>query len=334
MQFHSSPKVCRVQVKAGELATAEGLSYLEAKHLLLLSYCTHIVFYVLLKAEGAPVRDHPVIGRLLQLRTYLVRRLFSVGRCNPTPCTTLPVTSTHCSLSRQCRLCSATGKPLRCSAFEHFMVPCPQEKLRPIDRKLAYQVEKMLAAGQQAPADGADAAAADPLSFGPRPEALVPRAAAGNAADPADAGAPSTRACKRCTLGAAAICAARLQVDSVVHGSFLTAVETRRLLFDVCTGQRRVSQQFLLSHPGVYRPPRLAMAAMEDDPDRRQSAKERRREREASRRGGRSALVHGPAAPGTPNMNCLLLAALGIRSQAAAMQFCIGTQIMDCRGIL
>lgn len=65
------------QVKAGELATAEGLSYLEAKHLLLLSYCIHIVFYILLKAEGAPVRTHPVIGRLLQLRTYLVR---------PAPC--------------------------------------------------------------------------------------------------------------------------------------------------------------------------------------------------------------------------------------------------------
>lgn len=30
---------------------------------------------------------------------------------------------------------------------------------------------------------------------------------------------------------------------------------------------------------------------MEDDPDKRRSAKERRREREASRRGGRSALV-------------------------------------------
>jgi U3 small nucleolar RNA-associated protein 3 len=70
-----------LQVKAGELATAEGLSYLEAKHLLLLSYCTHIVFYVLLKAEGAPVRDHPVIGRLLQLRTYLVRLLLGIASC-------------------------------------------------------------------------------------------------------------------------------------------------------------------------------------------------------------------------------------------------------------
>jgi Sas10/Utp3/C1D family len=79
--FSLSAQLCRVQVEAGELATAEGLSYLEAKHLLLLSYCTHIVFYVLLKAEGAPVRDHPVIGRLLQLRTYLVRRLLGAASC-------------------------------------------------------------------------------------------------------------------------------------------------------------------------------------------------------------------------------------------------------------
>lgn len=69
-------------MKAGELATAEGLSYLEAKHLLLLSYCIHIVFYVLLKAEGAPVRSHPVIGRLLQLRTYLVSAPTLSCRCD------------------------------------------------------------------------------------------------------------------------------------------------------------------------------------------------------------------------------------------------------------
>lgn len=81
------------QVRGGKLATAEGVSYLEAKHLLLLHYCINIVFYLLLKAEGRPVRDHPVIPRLLELRAYL-------------------------------------------------------EKIRPIDKKLQYQMEKLLTVAQ------------------------------------------------------------------------------------------------------------------------------------------------------------------------------------------
>lgn len=128
------------QVQGGQLATAEGLSYLEAKHLLLLSYCTHIVFYVLLKAEGAPVTTHPVISRLLQLRTTL-------------------------------------------------------EKLRPIDKKLAYQIDKLLAAGQKPLAasqhgeDGGDLPPPqeDALSFGPRPDQLLPRSQAGVAPSTGDA---------------------------------------------------------------------------------------------------------------------------------------------------
>jgi hypothetical protein len=51
------------QVRAGKLATSEGLSYLEVKHLLMLHYVCHILFYLILKAEGRSVRDHPVITR-------------------------------------------------------------------------------------------------------------------------------------------------------------------------------------------------------------------------------------------------------------------------------
>jgi len=80
-----------VQVREGQLATAEGVSYLEAKYLLLLHYCIHLVFYVLLKAEGRPVRDHPVIARLVEIRAFL-------------------------------------------------------EKARPIDKRLRYQMDKLLAA--------------------------------------------------------------------------------------------------------------------------------------------------------------------------------------------
>jgi len=79
------------EVRAGGLASADGLSYLEAKHVLLLSYCTNIVFYALLKLEGRPVGGHPVVARLAQIRAYL-------------------------------------------------------DKIRPIDKKLQYQIDKLLKA--------------------------------------------------------------------------------------------------------------------------------------------------------------------------------------------
>jgi U3 small nucleolar RNA-associated protein 3 len=124
-------------VQRGEFATQKGVSYLEAKHLLLLSYCMHIVFYLLLKAEGKPVKDHPVVLRLVELRLYL-------------------------------------------------------EKIRPIDKKMAYQIDKLLVAATKAQTDpqaeeqaaataaarasGAGAAAGrDALSFKPNPAALVGR---------------------------------------------------------------------------------------------------------------------------------------------------------------
>lgn len=54
-----------------DLTTAEGLSYLDAKHMLLLMYCMHILFYILLKLEGQPVKSHPVMQRLVACKTYL-----------------------------------------------------------------------------------------------------------------------------------------------------------------------------------------------------------------------------------------------------------------------
>lgn len=51
------------EVSAGGLATSAGLSYLEAKHLLLLQYCMCIVAYLMIKAEGKSVEGHPVLHR-------------------------------------------------------------------------------------------------------------------------------------------------------------------------------------------------------------------------------------------------------------------------------
>jgi len=57
--------------KDGAFATEDGISYLDTKYLLMLSYCSSIVFYLLLKAEGRSVKDHPVIERLVEIRLYL-----------------------------------------------------------------------------------------------------------------------------------------------------------------------------------------------------------------------------------------------------------------------
>ncbi|KAK3035507.1 hypothetical protein RJ639_033966, partial [Escallonia herrerae] len=47
------------------------MHYMELKRLVLLSYCQSIAFYLLLKSEGQPVRDHPVIARLVEIKNLL-----------------------------------------------------------------------------------------------------------------------------------------------------------------------------------------------------------------------------------------------------------------------
>ncbi|KAK1410876.1 hypothetical protein QVD17_37417 [Tagetes erecta] len=48
-----------------------GVQYMEVKKQLLLSYSQAITFYLLLKSEGHPVRDHPVLGRLVEIKNLL-----------------------------------------------------------------------------------------------------------------------------------------------------------------------------------------------------------------------------------------------------------------------
>ena len=53
------------------LVTKDGMSFLEMKYNLMLTYCQMLSFYMLLKLEGKDVSSHPVIDRLLHLKLLL-----------------------------------------------------------------------------------------------------------------------------------------------------------------------------------------------------------------------------------------------------------------------
>ncbi|EKX44100.1 hypothetical protein GUITHDRAFT_153057, partial [Guillardia theta CCMP2712] len=59
------------RVKEGALPTSNGVSYLELKLQLLLSYCTNLSFYLFLKLNGMSIMNHPVIKKLIELRIFM-----------------------------------------------------------------------------------------------------------------------------------------------------------------------------------------------------------------------------------------------------------------------
>lgn len=59
------------KVKQNQLPTADGMTYLETKHLLLLGYCQSIVYYLLRKAQGLSIDGHPVVRSLVEIRLFL-----------------------------------------------------------------------------------------------------------------------------------------------------------------------------------------------------------------------------------------------------------------------
>ncbi|KAL8166397.1 hypothetical protein V2J09_007896 [Rumex salicifolius] len=65
-----NPLVSKVKLQK-DATKKEELHYLEVKKLLLLAYSQAITFYLLLKSEGQPVRDHPVISRLVEIKSLL-----------------------------------------------------------------------------------------------------------------------------------------------------------------------------------------------------------------------------------------------------------------------
>jgi hypothetical protein len=108
------------RVEGNEMPTEKGVSYLEVKHQLLLSYCMNMVFYLLMKVEGKSVRDHPVLHQLVEIRTTL-------------------------------------------------------ERLRPLDGKLKYQIDKLLKLQGEgaATADGIEDDEDESLNFKPNPQNML-----------------------------------------------------------------------------------------------------------------------------------------------------------------
>jgi len=77
------------KVRNGELITDQGLSFLEVKYTMLLTYLINLSYVVLRKCSGNKIENHPCIDRLIEIRTIL-------------------------------------------------------EKIRPIERKLKYQIDKLV----------------------------------------------------------------------------------------------------------------------------------------------------------------------------------------------
>ncbi|KAL4358883.1 hypothetical protein AHAS_Ahas08G0021900 [Arachis hypogaea] len=114
------------KVKEDQYPTADGFSYLEAKNLLLLNYCQSLVYYLLRKAKGFSLEEHPVVRSIVEIRLFL-------------------------------------------------------EKIRPIDKKQQYQIQKLMKVGENAtrseiPSEKEGVAsdkAEDVSKYRPNPDMLV-----------------------------------------------------------------------------------------------------------------------------------------------------------------
>ncbi|KAL4712857.1 hypothetical protein ACJJTC_011927 [Scirpophaga incertulas] len=60
-----------VRVKNGEITTDKGLSFLEMKYQMLLSYLINLTYIVLRKCSGEKIESDPSIDRLVEIRTVL-----------------------------------------------------------------------------------------------------------------------------------------------------------------------------------------------------------------------------------------------------------------------
>lgn len=122
----SKVQALTAKVKESHLSTVDGITYLEAKHLLLLNYCQSLVYYLVRKAKGLSIEGHPVIRSLVEIRLFL-------------------------------------------------------EKIRPIDKKMQYQIQKLTSftvgaegeVGSNEKEEDVANSKEDDLKYRPNPDMLV-----------------------------------------------------------------------------------------------------------------------------------------------------------------
>jgi len=59
------------KVKKFKSVHSDGMSFLELKYHLLFNYCMNIAYFMLLKSQGATVKNHPVLDQLIELRVVM-----------------------------------------------------------------------------------------------------------------------------------------------------------------------------------------------------------------------------------------------------------------------
>jgi len=197
-----------------ELPVEHGLSFSEVKLHILLDYCTCMVLYIMLKAEGTSIKNHPVVGRIVTLRTMV-------------------------------------------------------EKMRPLDQKLRYQIDKLLKTASLGPEqvlaatrETTEEGAVDPLAFRPMASSLVSEGGAMEGGDAAEGSAAAA---------------------------------------DAPAAQTTARMDGLLARgggDGVYRPPKITPASLEESENAAmREAKQKKRTKYAA------------AAPSPPCFLCLFVSA-------------------------
>ncbi|THG07275.1 hypothetical protein TEA_001865 [Camellia sinensis var. sinensis] len=235
--LRSKVQALTAKVREDHFPTADGISYLEAKHLLLLNYCQSLVYYLLLKAKGLSIEGHPVVRSLVEIRLFL-------------------------------------------------------EKVRPIDKKLQYQIQKLTKVtagavdkvGSSEKKEDATQKTEDLLKYRPNPDMLVSKTNTshedgGGVYRPPKFAPTSMEEDKVSKQERNA-----MRKDKAVLREARQSAYVRELMDDL---EGRPEED----GGGVYRPPKFAPTSMEEDTVSKQERNAMRKDKAVLREARQSAYV-------------------------------------------